>query len=90
LRARLLPFHANCHSHPASDAERGTPFLHAQTLHGKEQGDQNAGARGGDRVSKSDPSSAHVHLSRVEAEVLDDRDGLRGKGFVQLKQVDVS
>ena len=47
------------------------------------------GASATERMTESDGSPVDVHLRGIEAELLDDRQRLRGEGFVQLDEVDL-
>src|SRR5688572_10602616 len=47
------------------------------------------GAGAAERVPESDRAAVHVHPLRIEAQRLDDGEGLGGEGLVQLDEVDL-
>src|SRR3546814_4910448 len=65
--AALIALDAHGNAHAAADAERGKALLGVALGHLVQQGDQNAGARGADRVAEGDGAAVHVHLRRVPA-----------------------
>ena len=84
-----LAFQRHGDAHAAADAQRREALLGVPLLHLMQQGDQDARARGADRVADGDRAAVDVHLGGVPAEVLVDRQRLGGEGFVGLDQVEV-
>lgn len=54
-----------------------------------EQGHQNARTRSTDGMAERNRTTMHVHTRRIERQLLDDGQGLRGKGFVDFPKIDV-
>ena len=84
-----VPLDAEGDAHAAADAERGEALLGVALLHLVEQGGQDAGAAGADRVADGDGAAVDVDLVGVPAELLADRERLGGEGLVGLDQVEV-
>src|SRR5262245_9889586 len=66
-------------AHAAADAERGEAFLRIALLHLVQQRDEDAAARGADRMAERDRPAVHVHLRHVPAHLPVHGDGLRGE-----------
>src|SRR5439155_9372624 len=54
-----------------------------------QQGDDEARAAHPERMAERDRAAVHVHLLRIQTELADDDEALRGKRLVQLDQVEV-
>src|SRR5882762_3474771 len=76
-------------AHTPADAERRQATLRVALLHFVQQRDENAAARGADRVPERDGASVHIHLAGVPAHLPVHGDSLCGKGLVDLHQVEV-
>src|SRR5579871_2991965 len=87
--AGLIALDAHRDAHAAADAQRGEALLGVALLHLEQQRGEHARARGADRMSQSDRTAVDVELLGIEAELLADRDGLRGERLVGLDQVEV-
>src|SRR5262245_42139917 len=82
-----LHFYCERHSVSASEAERRNTSPRSSSLHGVEQGRQDARAAGADRMAERDRASVDVDASGIERQLPDNRHHLRGEGFVDLKKV---
>lgn len=67
------PLHTHGNAHPPTDAEGCHAPPATRALEGVQEGDEDAAARGSDRVAQSDGTSSHVHL-QVCAYVLAKKD----------------
>src|SRR5579859_4324312 len=76
-------------AHAAADAQGSETLLGVTLLHFVQQGDQNAGARGADRMADGDGPAIDVDLRGIPADFAIDRDGLGGEGFIGLDQVEI-
>src|SRR5262245_59538603 len=86
----FLSLSLDCHryAHPAADAERGEALLRVALLHLVQQRDEDARARGADRMAERDRAAVHVHLAGVPAHLPVHRDRLRGERLVDLQQIE--
>ena len=73
----------------ATDAGRGNTVASAAAAEFVRQGQHQACARGGERVSQTNGSTVDVDLLNIDLKVLDASDGLAGERFVDLPTVDV-
>src|SRR3954468_24426451 len=69
-----LPLDAHRDAHAAADAERREALLGVAPAHLVEERDQDAGARGADRMTDGDCAAVDVHDLGVPAHVLVDRE----------------
>src|SRR5437899_1332676 len=72
-----------------SDAEGRQPVPAAAAAELVEQRDDQPRAAHPERVAERDGAAVHVHPARVEPELADHDQALRGKGLVQLDEVEV-
>src|SRR6516162_1920589 len=86
---RSVALHAHRHAHAAADAQRRKALPGVAPLHLEQQGVEDTGARGADRMADGDGAAVDVDLLRVPAKTLVDRAGLGGEGLVRLDQVEV-
>ena len=84
-----LPFDRHRDAHAAADAERREALLGVATRHLVQKRRQNARAGGADRVADGDGAAVDVDDRGVPAQVLVDRERLRGEGFVRLDEIEV-
>src|SRR5262245_16471107 len=90
LRSRLLrSFEEYGHPLPEPDAECGESDLRPACLHRVHERHGNARAARSNRVAERDGASMNVHARRIEIEPSFTSDGLSGKRFVQLDELDV-
>src|SRR5215207_2109550 len=89
LPTAALPLDAHGDAHAAADAQRRETLLGVAAAHLVEERDQDAGARGADRMADGDCAAVDVHDLRVPAHVLVDGERLRREGLVRLDEVEV-
>src|ERR1043165_855276 len=76
-------------AHAAADAQARDALLRVALAHLVEQRDEDAAARGADRVADRDGAAVDVDLARVPAHLVVDGARLRREGFVDLEEVEV-
>src|SRR5687767_5201052 len=69
-------------AHAAPDAQGRQTFFGIALLHLMQQGNDDARARGADRMAERYVAAVDVHFRRIPAHVLVDRAGLGGEGLV--------
>ena len=84
-----LSLDAHGDAHPAADAQRRQSLLRIAARHFVQQRDQHARARGADRMADRDRAAVDVDDVGVPAEVLVDRQRLRGESLVGLDEFEV-
>src|SRR5439155_24456972 len=72
-----------------TDAQRGQSVAATTTAQLVEECHDETGAAHAERMADRDRTAVHVHELRVEAELADDHEALRGECLVQLDEVDV-
>src|SRR5262245_12754919 len=76
-------------SHAAADAHRHHAKLDLAALHFVQQGCRELCPGATERMSKSDCSTVHIDLERIQGGLPDYRQGLSREGFVKLDQTNV-
>src|SRR3954465_673665 len=76
-------------AHAAAYAQRCKPPLGVALLHFVKQRDQDAAARGADRMAEGDGAAIDVDLARVPTHLAVHSYSLRGERFVDLHQIQV-
>src|SRR5690606_4893126 len=64
-RPLLWTFHADRDAHAAADAQGRQPLLRLALLHLVQQADQDARARGADRMTERDGAAIDIDLGRI-------------------------
>src|SRR5579884_2223664 len=85
----LLALDTHRDTHAPANTERGKTLAGIPSLHLVKQGDQDARARGPDRVAQGNGATVDIDLRYVPAEILVDRTGLGGECLVRLDQVEI-
>ena len=67
-----------------------TPYRACRCAQRVDERRQHARAARADRVAERDGAAVDVHARRIDAELAHDRERLRGEGFVQLEEIDLS
>ena len=76
-------------AHAGADAHGHHAVLQVAAAQGVDHRGRADRAGGAERVAQRDRAAHRVDLGRIEAEVLDHRQRLRGEGFVQFEPVDL-
>lgn len=91
IRTALLAFkhEASCHALASSNAHRDDEHLLISSAELTEASDNLSRTRGSERVTEGNGTTTRVHLGPVQAELVTAVDSHRGKGLIDLKDIDV-
>src|ERR1700684_3106206 len=85
--ARISALYGDGHSHPAADAETGKALLGITADHFMQQRHQDPATGRADGMTEGDGPAVDVDLRGVPSHLTVDRYSLRGKGLIDLHQV---